>query len=171
MVYPDTLVSELRPYLSGMKLMELRERVLKLLFIITDLALVPSSNLQFGAPFLSLLGYAIIDTLFDGSTNRPGTISVLMEYISHFCVGFRTPLSLDTVLLSQWLITSQIAVDEAISIFETITCVQHPNYSTDSEYAALLKVNAKYLVLSPFEIHYPNAISTAAFVSCTSTRP
>ena len=72
LVYPDSLVAELRPYLSGMTLLDLRVRTIKLLYVITDLALVPLSHLQFGAPFLSLLGYAIIDLLFDGSTNRPG---------------------------------------------------------------------------------------------------
>ena len=171
LVYPDNLVAELRPYLSGMKLMSLRERTLKLLFVITDLALVPSSYLQFGAPFLTLLGYAVIDVLFDGSTNRPGPYFISKNFNFLFCVGLKTPLSLDTILLSQWLITSQSAINDALSIFKTITCIQHPLYNVDAEYAALSKVNPNYLVLSPFEIHYPNAITTTAFVSCTPSKP
>ena len=82
-----------------------------------------------------------------------------------------TPLSLDTVLLSQWLITSQTAVNDAITIFNTITCIQHPSYSVDIEQEALSMVKSNYLVLSPFEIHYPNAITTAAFVPCTPDKP
>ena len=75
LVYPESLIAELRPYLSGMSLLVLRERTLKLLFVITDLALIPAVHLQFGAPFLTLLGYALIGILFDGSANRPGTFS------------------------------------------------------------------------------------------------
>ena len=59
-----------------MPLLKLRERTLKLLFVITDLALVPAVHLQFGTQFLTLLGYAVIDILFDGSTNRPGVYSL-----------------------------------------------------------------------------------------------
>ena len=72
LVYSDFLVDELRPYLSGMAFLALRERTIKLLFVITDLALVPAAHLRFGTQFLTLLGYAVIDILFDGSTNRPG---------------------------------------------------------------------------------------------------
>ena len=171
LVYSDSLITELRPYLSGMNLLALRERTIKLLFVITDLALIPAVHLQFGAPFLTLLGFAIVDILFDGSTNRPGVYFISKCLFHKFCVGFDTTLSLDTVLLSQWLITSQAAVKDAITIFKTITCVQHPSYDVEAEYAALELVNPKYLVLSPFEIHYPNAISTAAFVPCTPSKP
>ena len=75
------------------------------------------------------------------------------------------------MLLSQWLITSQNAIKEALTIFKTITCVQHPSYNVESERIALSLVNPRYLVLSPFEINYPNAITTTAFVPCTPTKP
>ena len=78
---------------------------------------------------------------------------------------------MDTVLLSQWLITSQTAVQDALTIFQTISCVQHPSYDVDVEYEALSQVNPRYLVLSPFEIHYPNAITTTPYVLCTPAKP
>ena len=73
LVYPEDLIAELRVHISSMALKELRERVLLLMAVITDLALIPSRYLQFGTQSLTLLDYAIIDIMFGGSASRPRT--------------------------------------------------------------------------------------------------
>ena len=73
LVYPKDLIAELRVHLSGFALKKLRERVLMLMAVITDLALIPSDYLQFGTQSLTLLDFAIIDIIFGGSASRPRT--------------------------------------------------------------------------------------------------
>ena len=78
LVYPEELIAELRVHISSLVLKELRERVLLLMAVITDLALIPSQYLQFGTRSLTLLDFAIIDVMFGGSAARPRTFSLIV---------------------------------------------------------------------------------------------
>ena len=70
-VYSADFIPEIRVHLSSLPLLKLRERLLLLMAVITDLALVPSHYLQSGTPTLSLLNLAVLDILFGGSSSRP----------------------------------------------------------------------------------------------------
>ena len=65
------VVSILRKFLSDLPLLQLRESVLFLLGMITDLSRFPAHLLQVGTPLLEMLPRALLDSLYFGSTNRP----------------------------------------------------------------------------------------------------
>ena len=65
------MVSIVRRYLSDIPLYQLRECVLFLLEIVTDLSHLPSHLLQAGTPFCEMLQRSVLDALYFGSANRP----------------------------------------------------------------------------------------------------
>ena len=72
-LYCPDVVSIVRKYLSDISLHQLRESVLFLLEIVTDLSCLPQHLLQSGTPSVEMLQRAILDSLYFGSSNRPST--------------------------------------------------------------------------------------------------
>ena len=77
-LYCNEVIAIVRRYLSDIPLFQLRESVLFLLEIVTDLSRLPSHLLQSGTPFLSMLQRAILDSLYFGSSNRPSKLFVFI---------------------------------------------------------------------------------------------
>ena len=65
------VVSIVRKYLSDSPLFQLRESVLFLLEIVTDLEDVPPHFLVSDTPSYAILDRAILDSLYFGSSSRP----------------------------------------------------------------------------------------------------
>lgn len=70
-LYCADVVALQRKFLSDLPLMHLRESVLFLLNMITDLSNLPQSQLQSGTPLCEMLQRAFLDSLYFGSSNRP----------------------------------------------------------------------------------------------------
>ena len=171
LVYPEDLISELRVHLCSFSLKDLRERVLMLMAVITDLALIPSHYLQFGTHSLTLLDFAIIDVMFGGSSARPRTFSFSLLNFSliYFFSGFTSKVKLSPVLLGQWLITSQTVVADAHRLYTHPSCMTDPFCGSDLESELLCLVQPEFLNISPFELHYPNCIVIND--ECTPSQP
>ena len=71
LLYCADVVTIVRGYLSDIPLCQLRESVLFLLEIVTDLSFLPPHLLQSGTPSCKMLQRAILDALYFGSANRP----------------------------------------------------------------------------------------------------
>ena len=69
-LYCDEVVEIIRTKFSEEPLQHLRESVLFLLELVTDLERLPAEHLAFGTPSYRLLERAILDFLFRGSANR-----------------------------------------------------------------------------------------------------
>ena len=73
-LYCGDVVAILRKFLSDSPLLQLRESVLFLLGMITDLSRFPSHLLQTGTPLYEMLQRAFLDSLYFGSSNRPSKL-------------------------------------------------------------------------------------------------
>ena len=74
-VYPSTLVAEIRQYLSCLPVALLRERMVKLLYVITDLA-SQSPQLVVGTPLNDIIPRLVLDLLYGGTFKREGNFSI-----------------------------------------------------------------------------------------------
>ena len=70
-VFEDSFVAKYREYISGQPVEIIRELVIHLMHIITDLTSLPSHLLETGTPSISLLSEALVDFLYGGSFFRP----------------------------------------------------------------------------------------------------
>ena len=70
-LYCADVVAIARKFLSDLPLLHLRESVLFLLQMITDLSYLPQSQLRSGTPLCEMLQRAFLDSLYFGSSHRP----------------------------------------------------------------------------------------------------
>ena len=70
-LYCADVVSIVREYLSSISLRQLRESVLFLLEIVTDLSFLSPRLFRSGTPSCEMLQRAILDALYFGSASRP----------------------------------------------------------------------------------------------------
>ena len=78
MVYNHEVLAIVRKFFSDCPLFQLRESVLFLLGIVTDLTDISPHLLRVGTPVYEMLQRAILDSLYFGSSNRPS------KYFSYF---------------------------------------------------------------------------------------
>ena len=69
-VYPPHIISEVRKYISQLPVLLLRERLVKLLYVITDLASHPPSILVIGTPSYGIIPHCVLDLLYGGTFSR-----------------------------------------------------------------------------------------------------
>ena len=79
-LYCNEVIAIVRRYLSDIPLFQLRESVLFLLEIVTDLSCLPAHLLQSGTPFLTMLQRAILDSLYFGSANRQSKLFLIFIF-------------------------------------------------------------------------------------------
>ena len=72
----------MRKYLSDSPLLQLRESVLFLLGIVTDLSVFPRHLLEAGTPSVEILQRAVLDSLYFGSSNRPSKLFIFLFLFS-----------------------------------------------------------------------------------------
>ena len=71
-VYPPNIVSEVRFHLSSLPVSLLRERLVQLLYVITDLASLPSSISVADTPLSGIMPRLVLDLLYGGTFKREG---------------------------------------------------------------------------------------------------
>ena len=76
-VYPAEIISEVRNYISQLPVILLRERLVKLMYIITDLASHPSSLLAIGTPSYGIIPHSVLDLIYGGTFSRNGKFYIL----------------------------------------------------------------------------------------------
>ena len=65
--------------------MLLRERLVKLLYIITDLASHPPSVLEIGTPSFGIIPHAVLDLIYGGTFSRQGIFSFSKSLLTFVC--------------------------------------------------------------------------------------
>ena len=88
-LYCNEVIAIVRRYLSDIPLFQLRESVLFLLEIVTDLSRLPAHLFQSGTPFLSMLQRAVLDSLYFGSANRPSKLFLFFIFNYSFVCRLR----------------------------------------------------------------------------------
>ena len=77
-LYCDDVVKIIRSLLSDEPLLSLRESVLFLLEMITDLSRLPADLVAYGTPAYQMLERAVLDFLFRGSSARSSELGVFL---------------------------------------------------------------------------------------------
>ena len=116
-VYNHEVLAIVRKFLSDCPLFQLRECVLFLLGIVTDLSEIPSHLLRIDTPVYEMLQRAILDSLYFGSSNRPSEYFIIIFGAIVICVGYNAPIDFNPDSLTHWLATSKLVTTKVLSMF------------------------------------------------------
>ena len=83
LVYTSDVISIVRSHLSRLPLLELFKLTSYLMAIITDISTYPAAYFEIDGPYGEMLPVALLDVLFGGITNRPGTNLLFVNLISY----------------------------------------------------------------------------------------
>ena len=106
----------MRTKLSEEPLLTLRENVLFLLDMVTDLSRYQSHVLEVGTPSYHMLERAILDSFYRGSEKRVGMFLFNWPLIN-FCVGFSSPIDFNPGAMTNLLADVQRITHDVLDIF------------------------------------------------------
>ena len=165
-VFSHDVIAILRKRCADLSLLQLREYSAITYEAITDLSFFSEADLAIGTPVHAALPGAILDILFGGSSDRQGTLFVLVYLFSILCVGFNAPIDFKEGALSDWLEKSQSVAIKVLSLYSHQFYVNdfgliNPAHEADRASAertlqslVLPKVDLRFMPMTSMELHY-----------------